>query len=138
MMKPMLGLSLHDSMPTWVHDAGVWALAKSAVSPENAETTKAVRTSVRICLIIARSLSLRSGDGRIQAAVTRRLAQSFCGLDAALTSWAYLACAAIAFSICALTASRLKLAPFCIGGYSIAVWATLPTSFCTNWKRQNS
>ena len=51
---------------------------------------------------------------------------------------AYLACAAIAFSICALTASRLKLAPFCIGGYSIAVWATLATSFCTNWKRQNS
>src|SRR5213595_858567 len=122
MMKPMLGLSLHDSMPTWVHDAGVWALAKSAVSPENAETTKAVRT----------------GQGSIQAAVPRRLAPSFCGLDAALTSWAYLACAAIAFSICALTASRLKLAPFCIGGYSIAVWATLPTSFCTNWKRQNS
>jgi len=50
----------------------------------------------------------------------------------------YLACAAIAFSICALTASRLKLAPFCIGGYSIAVWATLAISFCTNWKRQNS
>ena len=51
---------------------------------------------------------------------------------------AYLECAAMAFSICALTASRLKLAPFCIGGYSIAVWATLATSFCTNWKRQNS
>ena len=29
---------------------------------------------------------------------------------------AYLACAAMAFSICAFTASRLKLAPFCIGG----------------------
>ena len=27
-------------------------------------------------------------------------------------------------SICALTASRLKLAPFCIGGNSIAVWAS--------------
>jgi hypothetical protein len=31
------------------------------------------------------------------------------------------------FSICALTASRLKLAPFGIGGNSIAVWASFPT-----------
>src|SRR6185312_17402655 len=43
-----------------------------------------------------------------------------------------------AFSICSLTASRLKLAPFCIGGNSIAVWASFATSCWTNWKRQNS
>jgi len=48
------------------------------------------------------------------------------------------ACDCIAFSICSLTVSRLKLAPFCIGGKSIAVWASFPTSCCTNWKRQNS
>src|SRR5262245_2580002 len=47
------------------------------------------------------------------------------------------ACDWMAFSICSLTASRLKLAPFCMGGNSIAVWATLATSCCTNWKRQN-
>ncbi len=46
----------------------------------------------------------------------------------------YWPCAARAFSICALTASRLKLAPGCIGGNSIAVCATFPTSCCTNWK----
>ena len=51
---------------------------------------------------------------------------------------AYWPCAARAFSICALTASRLKLAPGCMGGNSIAVCATFATSFCTNWKRQNS
>src|SRR5215831_4661226 len=44
----------------------------------------------------------------------------------------------MAFSICSLTASRLKLAPFCIGGKSIAVWASLATSCCTSTKRQNS
>src|SRR6516165_130272 len=48
------------------------------------------------------------------------------------------ACDCMAFSICSLTASRLKLAPFCIGGNSIAVWASLPTSCCTSTKRQNS
>lgn len=37
------------------------------------------------------------------------------------------ACAAITFSIWSFTASRLKLAPFCIGGNSIAVWASLAT-----------
>ena len=44
----------------------------------------------------------------------------------------------IASSIFALTASRLKLAPFCMGGYSIAVCASLATSCCTKTKRQNS
>src|SRR5262245_20310717 len=44
----------------------------------------------------------------------------------------------IALSICSFTASRLKLAPFCIGGKSIAVCASLPTSCCTSTKRQNS
>jgi hypothetical protein len=47
-------------------------------------------------------------------------------------------CALIAFSICAFTASRLKLAPFCIGGNSNAVWASVATCRCTNTKRQNS
>ncbi len=42
------------------------------------------------------------------------------------------ACDCMAFSICSLTASRLKLAPFCIGGNSIAVWASFPTSCCAN------
>ena len=51
---------------------------------------------------------------------------------------AYWPCAARAFSSCALTASRLKLAPGCIGGNSIAVCATFATSCCTNTKRQNS
>jgi hypothetical protein len=53
-----------------------------------------------------------------------------------LSYWAL--CDNIAFSICAFTASRLKLAPFCIGGNSIAVWASFPTSCCAYWKRQNS
>ena len=48
------------------------------------------------------------------------------------------ACDFMAASICALTASRLKLAPFCIGGKSIAVWASCATRCCTNTKRQNS
>jgi len=46
--------------------------------------------------------------------------------------------AAIAFWIDALTASRLKLAPGCMGGKSIAVCATFATSCWTNTKRQNS
>ena len=41
-------------------------------------------------------------------------------------------------SICALTAAMLKLAPFCIGGYSMKVCAALATSCWTNTKRQNS
>lgn len=49
-----------------------------------------------------------------------------------------LACAAMAASIWALTASMLKLAPFCIGGYSMKVIAPLPTSCWTKTKRQNS
>ena len=48
------------------------------------------------------------------------------------------ACCFMASSICAFTASRLKLAPFCIGGYSIAVLASFATSCWTNTKRQNS
>src|SRR5213594_515517 len=50
----------------------------------------------------------------------------------------HLAMAALAASILAFTASRLKLAPFCIGGYSTAVMASFVTSSCTNTKRQNS
>jgi hypothetical protein len=38
------------------------------------------------------------------------------------------ACDVIAFWSCAFTASMLKLAPFCIGGNSIKVWAALATS----------
>src|SRR5262245_21205038 len=45
--------------------------------------------------------------------------------------------AAMAASIWAFTASRLKLAPFCMGGKSIAVFASSPTTCCTNTKRQN-
>ena len=44
----------------------------------------------------------------------------------------------VAASICAFTASRLKLAPFCIGGNSIAVIASFSTCCWTNTKRQNS
>src|SRR5205807_8900233 len=51
---------------------------------------------------------------------------------------AYLATEAWAAAIFAFTASRLKLAPFCIGGNSIAVIASFSTCCCTNTKRQNS
>src|SRR5215467_8170146 len=51
---------------------------------------------------------------------------------------AYLAIAALAASIFSFTASRLKLAPFCIGGNSMAVLASFSTWFWTNTKRQNS
>src|SRR5436190_2324184 len=50
----------------------------------------------------------------------------------------YLAIAALDASIFAFTASRLKLAPFCIGGNSTAVVASFSTSCWTNTKRQNS
>src|SRR6266700_5551777 len=50
----------------------------------------------------------------------------------------YLAIDAWAAAIFAFTASRLKLAPLCIGGNSIAVMASFSTSCCTNTKRQNS
>src|SRR5580704_12722083 len=50
----------------------------------------------------------------------------------------YLAIDARAASIFAFTASRLKLAPFCIGGNSIAVMASFSTCCWTNTKRQNS
>src|SRR5205085_10980396 len=54
-------------------------------------------------------------------------------------SWrAYLAIAAWAAAIFAFTASRLKLAPFCIGGNSIAVIASFSTCCWRNTKRQNS
>src|ERR1700709_975071 len=52
----MLGLSLHDSMPICVHDAGAWASARLVAIPKNAETTKAVCANVRTCLIIVHSL----------------------------------------------------------------------------------
>src|ERR1700720_96709 len=51
---------------------------------------------------------------------------------------AYLAIDARAAAIFAFTASRLKLAPFCIGGNSIAVMASFSTSCWTNTKPQNS
>src|SRR3954467_14850721 len=51
---------------------------------------------------------------------------------------AYLAIAARAAAIFAFTASRLKLAPFCIGGNSITVMASFSTCCCTKTKRQNS
>src|SRR6202011_6283053 len=51
---------------------------------------------------------------------------------------AYLATDAWAAAIFAFTASRLKLAPFCIGGNSIAVIASFSTCCWTNTKRQNS
>ena len=41
---------------------------------------------------------------------------------------AYFAIAVLAASIFAFTASRLKLAPFCIGGNAIAVMASFSTS----------
>src|SRR4029078_5974080 len=50
----------------------------------------------------------------------------------------YLDIAALAASIFSFTASRLKLAPVCIGGNSIAVIASFSTCCCTNTKRQNS
>ena len=50
----------------------------------------------------------------------------------------YLAIAFLAAAIFAFTASRLKLAPFCIGGNSIAVIASFSTCCWTNTKRQNS
>src|SRR5665213_2301701 len=43
----------------------------------------------------------------------------------------------ILFAISALSASRLKLAPRCIGGYSRKVWISLPITCWTNTKRQN-
>src|SRR6266702_3035448 len=51
---------------------------------------------------------------------------------------AYLPIAARTASIFAFTASRLKLAPFCIGGNSMAIMASLATSSWTKTKRQNS
>src|SRR5215218_7332082 len=50
----------------------------------------------------------------------------------------YLPIAVLAASIFAFTASRLKLAPLCIGGNSIAVMASFSTCCWTNTKRQNS
>jgi hypothetical protein len=44
-----------------------------------------------------------------------------------ITYLTYLPMAALAANILALTASRLKLAPFCIGGNSIAVMANFST-----------
>src|SRR5213080_4852182 len=50
---------------------------------------------------------------------------------AAFSAWAIFA------AISAFTASRLKLAPRCIGGYSRKVWSSLPITCCTKTKRQN-
>src|SRR5438874_13513306 len=51
---------------------------------------------------------------------------------------AYLATDSLAAAIWALTASRLKLAPLCMGGNSTAVCASFSTCCWTNTKRQNS
>src|SRR5262249_1953477 len=45
---------------------------------------------------------------------------------------------AIFFSSSSFNASRLKLAPFCIGGNSSKVWAACAILSFTNTKRQNS
>src|SRR6185436_502700 len=58
--------------------------------------------------------------------------------ESARLPWFYFATAAWAAAILAFTASRLKLAPFCIGGNSIAVMASFSTCACTKTKRQNS
>ena len=50
----------------------------------------------------------------------------------------YWPCLAMASAIFAFIASRLKLAPFCAGGNSIAVIASFATSRWTNTNRQNS
>src|SRR6201996_2963698 len=50
----------------------------------------------------------------------------------------YLAIAVLAASIFAFTESRLKLAPLCMGGNSMAVIASFSTCCWTNTKRQNS
>src|SRR6476661_3958834 len=50
----------------------------------------------------------------------------------------YLAIAALAASIFSFTASRLKLAPFCMGGNSMAVMASFSNCCSTNTKRQNA
>jgi len=50
----------------------------------------------------------------------------------------HFATACLAASIWAFTASRLKLAPLCIGGNSMAVLANSSTFCCMNTKRQNS
>src|ERR1700730_6210948 len=50
----------------------------------------------------------------------------------------HFAIAALAAAIFAFTASRLKLAPFCIGGNSTAVTASFSTWSWMNTKRQNS
>src|SRR6185369_12795008 len=55
-----------------------------------------------------------------------------------LDAGAYLPIAARAAAIFAFTASRLKLAPFCMGGNSTAVITSFSTCCWTNTKRQNS
>ena len=55
-----------------------------------------------------------------------------------LTEPCWLFSISIFFSSSAFSASRLKLAPFCIGGNSRKVWAYFATSCCTKTKRQNS
>jgi hypothetical protein len=80
---------------------------------------------------------LTAATGREGSAPERRhheTSASFFGRAAATIQ----CIAALAASIFARIASRLKLAPFCIGGNSIAVCASLPTSSWTNTKRQNS
>ena len=51
---------------------------------------------------------------------------------------AYWACAVILFCSSSFTCSRLKLAPFCIGGKSMKVCAYWPITCCTSTKRKNN
>jgi hypothetical protein len=51
MMKPMLGLSLHVSMPVCVHDGGVWAtagIANVATAASAAKTEKCFNINVSL------------------------------------------------------------------------------------------
>src|SRR5258705_12741193 len=57
MMKPMLGLSLHVSMPTCVHDAGWdWASVEAAVNPPNEQTTSVACINARTRVTMTSSL----------------------------------------------------------------------------------
>src|SRR5262249_9236474 len=109
----------------------MWPLAPCCPLPECSEQEANARSQDRLEAKSLRSVRLRahkqSGD----------LHRSPAFQDHPINS-AYLAIAALAASIFSFTASRLKLAPFCIGGNSIAVWANFSTWSWTNTKRQNS
>src|SRR4051794_28261198 len=58
-MKPILGLSRQLSIPTWVHDAGVWAMANSGVSPQSIKRTNA---RINVFIIPTPCLWLRKSE----------------------------------------------------------------------------